>query len=172
MAVKNDKAIELTLSLSLKDKIAGLIQFLIEYHPRGFDVLLGNIEPPSADEIHELLDAPRDHNKNPEVRTVSPSFVNNAEKILSDEESFNNLIEQAGGWKHIIKISREFKALDPKIWAIAVDHIKYVGTARVRHTSRLGYVAACHGVTPRTVQRYKKNFYVYLAAMILIEGDE
>lgn len=146
-------------------RIAGIIELLMNYHPRGFDVLLGICEPPTDEEVHEMLDMLR--TKTDESIKTRSNYVNNAERIMWDAETFNNIIEEAGGWARINKICNECRRLAPRYWEIVINHIKYIGTMRVHHTSRLGMLAARYACSVRTVQRYRREFPERLAEFLL-----
>lgn len=149
------------------DEVTGLIELLINYHPQGFSVLLGEVPPPNAEQIHEMINMLRDREKS-EVRPSSPSLTVQAERIVWDLEKFEAIVKTAQGWPHINKISREYKDADARTWAVVIDHMKFVDLSASRHMSKLGYVAVRYGLSPNTVLKYRREFAEKLARAILL----
>ena len=158
----------------IQERIAGLVELIIRCHPQGFRLLLGEVEKPNPQDIHEMLNTVRD--KLPEdYKATMKNLVTEAERIVFDQEFFDGLIELAGGWKHIHRVSREFKESDPRMWSVVTDHVKFVGNASSRHASKLGYVSVRYGLSPNTVMKYRREFPEKLARMLLMptgEGDD
>ena len=98
-----------------------------------------------------------------------------AERIVFDREYFDRSVELAGGWPHIHLVCKEFKDSDSRMWSIVMDHVKFVVNATSRHASKLGYVAVRYSLSPNTVMKYRRDFSVKLAKMLLMptgEGDD
>ena len=69
-------------------------------------------------------------------------------------------------------VSKEFKDSDSRMWSVVMDHVKFVSNAPSRYMSKLGYVASRYSLAPRTVTKYRREFSMKLAYMILMpEGD-
>ena len=155
------------------EKVAGVIELLIVCHPQGFSVLLGEVEPPTAEEVHIMLNSIREK-KPADFIPVNKNLTTEAERIIWDYDYFNEIIKLAQGWPHINIISREFKEAETRLWNIVIDHIRFVGSKNSRYLSKLGYVAARYKVAPRTVIKYRREFSQKLANAILMppaEGD-
>ncbi len=153
------------------NRVAGLIELLIKCHPQGFGVLLGEADPPTSREIHEMMNALRD--RMPEdYSPVMPNLETEAERIVFDAEYFARSVELAGGWPHINFVSKEYRDSDSRMWSVVMDHVKFVGNSASRHASKLGYVAVRYGLSPNTVMKYRRKFSVKLAEMLLMPpGD-
>lgn len=153
------------------NRVSELIELIIACHPQGFGILLGEVEPPSSMEIHEMMNAGR--SKLPEDYVpVMPSLETEAERIVYDREYFDRSVELAGGWGHINFVSKEYRDSDSRMWSVVMDHVKFVGNSPARYTSKLGYVAARYSLSPRTITKYRKEFPVKLAGMLLMPpGD-
>ena len=148
------------------NEVVDLIELLIDCHPQGFSVLLGEVPPPSPEQIHAMMDARR-ASEDAGVPVTSPSQTVEAERIVWDEEKFNEVVNAAGGWPHITKVSREHRDCDSRLWAVVMDHSRFVGAASTRNASRLGYVAVRYALAPNTITRYRREFPVDLAKAIL-----
>ena len=145
--------------------VADMIELLIECHPQGFGVLLGDVPPPSSSEVHAMLDARRPHEKL--APPATPDHTTEAERIVWDAEAFEAAVRTARGWPHITRVCREYREADARFWSVVMDHARFVGTATTRFGSRLGYVAATYGLSPNTVMKYRREFPVALARAIL-----
>ncbi len=149
------------------EKLGCFVELLIRCHPRGFSILLGDDPPPDSRVVHEMLSSlrvPMPSDFKPSVR----SNFTEAEQIVSDSDYFDSLVSLAGGWKHINEVSREFREVSPRYWAIVIDHVKFVSVKTERYMSKLGYVADKHKVAPNTVMKYRREFPVRLATMLLM----
>ena len=153
------------------DRITNLVELLISCHPQDFGVLLGDVEPPDSRLIHEIMNAGRV--KMPDdFKTATPSTETEAERIVYDREYFDETVKMADGWPHINMVSKEFKDSDSRMWSVVMDHVKFVSNAPSRYMSKLGYVASRYSLAPRTVTKYRREFSMKLAYMILMpEGD-
>lgn len=150
------------------NELTDLIELLIDCHPQSFRVLLGEVPPPDAEMIHAMMDARRDHD-DVGVSSASHSQTVEAERIVWDEEKFDEVIREAGGWPHINIICREHRKSAPKTWAIVIDHAKYVFASASRiDEARLARVARKHGVTKNTVLNYRREFPFELARAVLL----
>lgn len=153
------------------DDVAKMIELLIDCHPQGFDVLLGEVEPPTPELIHAMMDAQR--SRDPAgVPPSSPSHTTEAERIVWDAEAFEAAVKTAHGWEHITNVCQEYKEADPRLWAVVMDHVRFVTTAMTRHKSRLGYVAVRYGLAPNTVMKYRREFPLMLAHAILVSPSD
>jgi hypothetical protein len=83
-------------------------------------------------------------------------------------EVFNDIIEQAGGWPHVVEAAREWIKKNPARWAIIVDFICWAKPNRSRiDGSPSGRVTQKHGISRATLWRIMKNFPGELAEMII-----
>ena len=150
------------------NEVTDMIELLIDCHPQSFRVLLGEVPPPSPEEIHAMMDARRSH-EDVGVPPASSSSVVEAERIVWDAEKFDEVVKAAGGWFHITQICQEYRKAAPKTWAIVLDHAKYVLASASRiDESRLAHIARKHGVTKNTVLNYRREFPFELARAILL----
>lgn len=156
------------------NRVTDLVELLITCHPQGFSVLLGEAPEPNSREIHELMNAGRSRLPDDFIPTM-PNLETEAERIVYDREYFDRSVKLAGGWPHIHLVAKEFYNADSRMWSVVMDHVKFVGNSKTRYTSRLGYVAARYGLSPRTVTKYRREFAQRLGEMILMppgDGDD
>ena len=156
------------------NRVTYLIELIIAFHPQGFSLLIGEVREPTSSEIHELLNAGRSKLPDDFMPTM-PNLETEAERIVFDREYFDKLVDIAGGWPHIHLVSREFKDADSRIWSVVMDHVKFVGNSASRYASKLGYVSARYNLSPNTVMKYRREFAVKLANMLLMppsDGDD
>lgn len=147
-------------------RTAYLIELLISCHPQGLSVLLGDIEPPDSELIHAMINSRRVPLPD-DFKATMKSTQTRAERIVIDSEYFNESVKQAGGWPHINIVSKEFRKVEDRVWAIVSDHIKFVKRSLSRYGSKLESVAWKHKVSANTVMRYRREFSLRLAELIL-----
>ena len=153
------------------DRVSNLIELLILCHPRGFSILLGEVDEPLSHEIHEMMASQRV--QMPE--DFNPATINTeteAERIIYDSEYFDKSVKIAGGWAHIHSVSNEFRNADTRRWSIVVDHVKFVGKGTTRNSSQLKRVAYKYGISTRTVTNYRRDFSLKLGEMFLMPTTE
>ena len=148
-------------------RVSDFIEDLIKYHSNGFNILLGNCEPPSIEDIHAVMnihrpDKPVDFK--PTMRYNKTDF----EQKIFDLDYFNETVAIAGGWKHITEVSRESRAACPRMWGIVIDHVKYIEACRDRYSSKLDFIATKYRVSPNTIMKYRREFPDTLADTILM----
>lgn len=153
------------------ERVENLVDLLISCHPQGFSVLLGEVDAPDSSMIHDMMSAKRVPMPD-DFKPATPSNETEAERIVYDREYFDEAVKMAGGWAHIHMVSKEYKNADPKMWAIVIDHTKYVKTSSSRLMSRLNYVAELHKLSPTTVMKYKREFPQKLAEMLLMPPSD
>ena len=153
------------------DRVRNLIELLILCHPRGFSILLGEAEAPSAREIHEMVDTQRVRMP-ADFKASTMNTETEAERIIYDSDYFDKSVEIAGGWGHIHSVSNEFRNADARRWSIVVDHVKFVGKSTTRNSSQLKRVADKYGIAPKTAMKYRRDFSTKLGEMLLMPITE
>lgn len=153
------------------DRVASMIELLITCHPKGFNILLGKATPPESIEIHEMMNSQRVEMPS-DFKPSTPSNETEAERIVYDSEYFEKTVLLAGGWKHINEVVQEFKKANSRVWAIVIDHEKFVTNAAARYQSKLEFVARRYGISKNTVLRYRRNFSQKIAYMCLLPPCE
>lgn len=154
-------------SWAVQNRVADMIELLIVCHPQGFGVLLGEVNPPSSREIHEMMNAGRSRLPEDFIPTM-PNLETEAERIVYDREYFDKSVKLAGGWPHIYYVSKQCRDSDSRMWNVVMDHVRFVGNSVSRYASKLGYVAVRYGLSPNTVMKYRRDFSEKLAEMLLI----
>ena len=152
-------------------RAANLIDLLIMCHVKGFDILLGKFPPPDAKTVHEMMRSRRSILPDDFI-AVMRNLETDAERIIFDKEYFDRTVKMCGGWRHIHKITCEFKKAAPRYWNIVLDHVRFVGISTERCGSKLGYVAAKNHVSVNTVMKYRREFPERLAEYYLMPDVE
>ena len=153
------------------DRVTNLVELLISCHPQGFGVLLGDVDAPDSLMIHTMMNAGRVAMPD-DFKPTNRSNETEAERIVYDRDYFDESVKMADGWPHIHLVSKEFKEADSRMWSIVMDHVKFVSNPSSRYMSKLGYVASRYSLSPRTVTKYRKEFPMKLAYMILMPEAE
>jgi hypothetical protein len=151
---------------TLQRQLAELIELLLDRHPQGLRVLLGDVDPPRAGDVKAMLSG---NGGDVGVRVDGGLAIPEAERILLAGERFDAVVDAAGGWDHIAATTRDWARFYPSTWAIVVDHVAFVGPGDFSRVdvSRLEMVAHRHGVHRDTVWRRRRDFPHLLAECIL-----
>lgn len=151
----------------LAEQLTIAIDLLVSHYPQGLSVLLGQVEPPTSQDIAELV-ASFSGGDDLGIRVGGGESVPEAERMLSTAERFFDVIERAGGWDHISSVVRDWSMHYSATWAIIVDHVCWVqgGFSRV-DVSQLERIAKKHATTVDTVCRKKREFPSVIARAIL-----
>lgn len=155
--------------MSEQELIWGLIELLINYHAQGLKVLLGLAKPPKGREVYEMINAVRGRSLNlgEGCKSGHGDGMSRIGRIIDDNARFDAIAELAGGWENIIQAGRANAENDLVSWLIMSDYIKHLGTLSVRHTSRIGLIAAKYKLSPKEILKRRKNFSKNLASEIL-----
>ena len=153
------------------ERVSNLIELLISCHPQGFGVLLGEVEAPDSYMIHDMMNSQRVPMPD-DFKPATPSNETEAERIVYDREYFDESVKMAGGWAHINMVSKEFKKVDSLTWSVVVDHTKFVKKSLSRYGSKLEHVAWKYKLSANTVMRYRREFSLKLAEMILMPPSD
>jgi hypothetical protein len=154
-------------------QLTSVIRIVRDY-PRGLSILLGNVPPPTSEEICEMLDTARppseptlDAAGNP-LRVDGGSDFIEADFMLDSADMFNRVIERAGGWEKINEATRGWKKFYPMRWAILVDYVMWIkNPVGNLDGPMLKKVADKHLVSRDTVKRAAQMFPQTLATAIL-----
>ena len=153
------------------ERVKFIIELLIKCHPLGFKILLGEADAPTSEEIHAMMNShrvPMPDDFKPTMR----SNITEAEIKVQDAEYFNEAVQMADGWEHINEVSRTFKKMDRRFWAIVMAHVNFISRPSSRYGSKLERVAEHYRVAPRTVTKYRREFSDKLATMILMPTED
>lgn len=156
----------------LKKGLKGLIFLLIQTHPAGFRVLLGEHEPPTDEDIQAMVLTLYDP-IDPEMRVDGGgSTANWAERFIERTCRFDEIIKAAGGWGLITSTCREWSEYYALTWRIVVDYFKYAysGFSRIDE-SLIDKIATAHKVSSPTVFRRVEEFPGELARAILLQPE-
>jgi hypothetical protein len=157
----------------IKRGLRAVIELLARTHPAGLRVLLGEYEPPSAEEIRDMLGATRG-GVGADIRVDGGKRLPEAVRLLETAEIFNRFVDAAGGWGHITRMAREWAGKNSGDWALMVDHAR-----DIRHTghrwlggAKLRRIADAYGCSGRTVTKKRRLFAAELAEYILLSPME
>lgn len=151
----------------LQDQLSDTINMLLDRHPMGLRVLLGEAEPPESEEIHLMYAAGRSGGELG-IRLENGEKITRAEQVVMDAERFEDIIEKAGGWEHIAVTTREWAECWRSAWDIVVDHVRWVGGEFSRiDASQLDRIARKYSIHKDTVWRRRREFPKLLADAIL-----
>lgn len=149
----------------VQKSLAAIIELLLSRHPRGLRVLLGECQPPNAEEVRLLFAEGRDELG---VRVEGGASVPLAERMVMNAERFNEVIGAAGGWKHVNAMVKEWAEIFPNSWRIVVDCVRYVrrGTPKI-DGGQMARIAERYHVDLDTVRLRRRAFPECLADFIL-----
>lgn len=156
-------------------QVVAVLELFARYHPAGLGVLLGQVQPPSTQEIAEIIDA-FSGTGNLGVRISGGISIPDAERVLSITEAVTSIIDAIGGWDHIAAITRDLRnAYSPESWNEIADfaaHITPGGSIRdggggmgARLFGTDGY--SRHDISERTARRRFRHALRLLSMQIL-----
>lgn len=156
-------------------QVVAVLELLARFHPAGLGMLLGQVQPPTDDEIAELLGS-FSQSSDLGVRISGGVSIPEPERIISLAGMFNGIIAAIGGWRHIWQMAREVRDdISPDLWREAVDYVTHIAPggkirdgaggmgARLFQTNGEGR----HGIAERTARRRFRHLLRILAIKIL-----
>lgn len=157
----------------LKRSLKALILLLIRAHPMGLRVLIGDVAPPTDDEISLMLGTLRDI-FDPEM-IVDTSGTNMPEEFKGIEkaECVNKVVESAGGWAHINAACQGWAKHYRKTWSVIMAHSQYVYNSFSRiDEAQMRQIEKDSGLSKDTIWRYVQEFPGELARAVLVMPSE
>ena len=150
----------------LQQELSGIIDKLIDRHPQGLRILVGEAPPPVSKEIYAMYSmySPDD----PGIRIQGGDMKPQAEAYTQCVLHFEKVIEESGGWDHITATAREWRTCFRSTWDIVQDHIRFVSLDFSKiDQSQLEHIANKYHVSKDTVWRRRRDFPILLAECIL-----
>lgn len=152
---------------TLVEQLAEIIRMLVGF-PKGINMLLGRIPPPTLEEINEMILAFRSAGPDLGTRVDGGENIPTAERLIYTADTFTAVLEACGGWKHISVVANGWIKLSPNAWAIVLDHVRLVRTKVTRiDGSSVKKIADAHGCATDTIHNVVNVFPKELAAAIL-----
>jgi hypothetical protein len=147
---------------SLIAELERVIKLILTY-PQGLSILLGYVSPPSSIEIVEMFPGRVFDNLG-----IRGGRRPQAELRLEAADRIDDIIRRAGGWAHIIRSVRNWKAENPEDWSMMATHISWFGHAqRWISRTKLKRLADGYGCSETTIKRKRHAFPGILADYIL-----
>ena len=151
-------------------RLVAVIELILEYHPKGLRVLVGDAEPTTA----ELDDILRSVCARDLPTRVSAAFPNSLqERRLVRADAILDIVSEGGGWAGIAEMARQFRELYSETWEIFRLHVEWIdagGGSRLEKDTVLMRIASRFNVSADTVRR-KRRFVVDKIAEAAIRSD-
>jgi hypothetical protein len=136
-------------------RLAAVIELILAYHPKALRVLTGEHVPT----LMELSEVVRDAGEHDAAGFISAALSESAPGSaqlagLVRGEALQSVIDDAGGWEHIVEAVRFYRRAFPTTWAIFADHILTVapgGASRLEDEAQLARMAGKYRVRRATV---------------------
>lgn len=134
-------------SLSI-ERLSALIELIALYLPRGLRVLLGVEEPPTPDELTDLLKALRSRPQL-SVRIIGGQVTSEAEARVLLAEKVDEIAAEGGGWPNIARAAKLVSEYHPTQWRRFEDTIL--------HPASLDVIALRHRMSTRGLIKSNKS---------------
>lgn len=146
------------------------VETVLRFLPDGVRVLVGDTPPPDVDAIARMLmSANSCGGEDLGVRVDGGEGVPYAQRLAERVDRFERIIQDAGGWEHLVSEVRSYREICPREWAVFVDHLRYVrpgGTFRLGD-GRLARIARRHGVCEATVIKIRRSVVEDIALAVI-----
>jgi len=154
------------------ERLAAVIELILEYHPKGLRVLVGEAEPTTA-ELDEILRCVCGSGGDLPARVTAAFPSSPQERCFLRAAAILSIVAEGGGWAGVASMAREFRELYSETWEIFRLHVEWVklgGGSRLEYDSALLRIASRFNVSTDTVQR-KRRFVVDAIAGAAIRTD-
>jgi hypothetical protein len=153
-------------------RLAAVIELVLEYHPKGLRVLVGETEPTTA-ELGEILRCVCGYGNDLPARIAAAFPSSPQERALMRVDTLLNIVAEGGGWAGIAMMAREFRELYSETWKIFSLHVEWIdtgGSSRLERDTALLRLSTRFNISVDTVQR-KRRFVVDKIAAAAIRTD-
>ena len=150
-------------------RLAAVIELILKYHPKGLRVLVGDIEPTTA-ELDEILRCVEGNELPLRVAAAFPSSPQ--ERGVMRAETIIAIVGEGGGWSGVAAMAREFRNLYRETWEIFRVHVEWIDSSgsRIEQDSALRRMAVRFGISEDTIQR-KRRFVIEKIAAAAVRTD-
>lgn len=155
-------------------RIVAALELVVRFY--GWGVLFGRTEPPTREELENLLDS-SSYAADLGVRIMGGRKVPEAERELMRKETVSaciDTIEAVGGWPHVAESAESIRQETPKYWWRVVDDyatfIKPGGMIRSGDRSmseRLFGIDGKHKIDQRTARNWLRRLLRAIAIRVL-----
>jgi hypothetical protein len=152
----------------LIEQLAAVIKMLVTY-PNGLNMLLGRVNPPSVEQINDIILAFTPPENDLGAKVDGGSNIPYAERLIYTAETFSEVVTVCGGWPHIVEVTKSWLKVYPNSWSVVLDYTRWVKTKNTRiDGSVLKKIAEIHGYSTTTVLNIIDSFPRELADAILM----
>jgi hypothetical protein len=136
-------------------RLAAVIELILTYHPKALRVIAGEHEP-TLMELSEVVLNAGDHDAAGIISAALSESIPASGQLASivRGEALQRIIDDAGGWDHIVEAVSFYRNSFPTTWAIFVDHLLTVapgGSSRLEDEAQLARMAEKYGVRRATL---------------------
>ena len=145
-------------------KIVASLELIVRYF--GWGVLFGRIAPPSREDLEELLFHSRAA-ADLGVRITGGRKIPEAENVIFIKETVGeciDIIEEIGGWSHVIESAESIKKETPQYWwRVVDDYVTFIRPGGIIRSgdrsmsSRLFGVEGKHKIDQRTARNWMRK---------------
>ena len=152
---------------ALSEQLAEIVRMLVGF-PKGINMLLGRIPPPTLEEVNEMILTFRPAGPDLGTRVDGGENIPTAERLIYTADTFTAVLQACGGWGHIAEVANGWIKVYPNTWAIVLDHARLVRTKVTRiDGSSVKKIAEAHGCSTDTIHNIIGAFPKELADAIL-----
>ncbi|EFC90063.1 hypothetical protein Dpep_0031 [Dethiosulfovibrio peptidovorans DSM 11002] len=150
--------------MNRRDALTGIIELLLQFHPEGIPILLGDVACPSGLEWLPLVEAARG-NDDLGVRICKDPSVSQLLDQVGQADEIDRTLEEIG-WDNVVEATRAVRAFSPRDWDMFVLHLSFVTDySRLGDKSPLQAVADKCRVSPKTVSRRRQEIPEQIARL-------
>jgi hypothetical protein len=158
--------------MDIVERLVELIETLLRRHPMALRVLLGEVPPPSADEICGML-APGGADLGSRIQGGMP--LPEAQRRVETAEGWSRILERIGGWRGLVAATRAFREFAPDTWKIFLLHVQWGAASGFSHLGSeriVERIAEACSVSTETVWRRRRSVpYLIARAAALVDAE-
>ena len=148
-------------------QLTAVITLILEC-PGGLNILTGKLEPPTAEELYQIVESCKRPVEALGMKIDKGGSSPLAETVTLLADTFEGIVERFGGWVHIIETTKQWAMMNVPSWRLVIDYHCWVKGYRSRiDGSMVDKISERHGVTPPTLYRLVRRFPGELANSIM-----
>ena len=146
-------------------RLGGLIALVSIFTSEGPRRILGEIPPPTAEDLCEIARslASQGPSESVQVSRIAQEPLD----VLCAKETYEEILATCGGWETITRAAQQFKHVFPSKWRLFVEFSLMAGAEGPGLRGGVPVIAEKFGITTTTAQKWRDETPLTIAGLAL-----
>lgn len=146
-------------------RLGGLIALVAIFTSEGPRRLLGEVQPPTAEDLCDIARSLASYGDSESVQVSR--IAQESLDVLCAKETYEEILVTCGGWETIHRAARQFKQIFPVKWRLFVEFSLMAGAEGPGLRGGVPVIAEKFGITTITAQKWRDETPLTIAGLAL-----